>query len=398
MRTLLLTLVCIGIGFGIAKIQHDQRIAKIENFLGPAEGEIDAAINAALAKSESGRIEVVNGEDLDFGTMMKGTKRSHTFVFKNVGTANVDVWYKSSTCKCTVGKLDRKTLVPNETVDVALEWLAEGGIDEFAQTATIGSTAPDQEEIKLTIHGKIGRNFVFDPPSHNIGDFLSSQETVINGKLYSFEETPLNVSTIAWPDAVLSKKIHGEVVEIKKLEKNEVPEFADARYCLDFKIIMAPGIPAGPVSGNIVLARSSGVANEEPELLSYHITGRCVTPIRIIAGPDYNERRNIFDLGSAKSSEGLKKSFMIGIKNEDASKINLRVGKVIPKDHLKVTIGEPKVSDVQKIYPITLEVPPGSPPLEFGGSFSKDFGKIVLESDMEIAPQIPMFIKLRITE
>jgi hypothetical protein len=147
------------------------------------------------------------------------------------------------------------------------------------------------------------------------------------------------------------------------------------------------------------LARGSTIENRgDPEMLSYGITGRCVTPVRVIAGNDYNEKRNIFDLGSAKARDGIKKSFMIAIMTKDAPNVKVTVGKVIPKDRVTVTIGEVKVSEVQRIFPITVEVAPGGEPIEFGGTFSSDFGKIVLETDMDIAPQIPMFIKFRLTE
>jgi hypothetical protein len=146
------------------------------------------------------------------------------------------------------------------------------------------------------------------------------------------------------------------------------------------------------------IGRRNEAGGQEEEFLFYNIRGRVVTPIRVIAGDDYNETRNILTMGAAKSSQGLKKSFMLSIRTEDfQGDPNVRVGKVIP-EQIKATIGTPKVSATQRIYPILLEIPPGSDPVEFDGTFSKDFGKIVIETDMESSPTIPMYLKFRVTE
>jgi hypothetical protein len=47
---------------------------------------------------------------------------------------------------------------------------------------------------------------------------------------------------------------------------------------------------------------------------------------------------------------------------------------------------------------VTLEIPAGTEPIELDGTFSKDFGKIVFETDIESSPTIPIFLKFRVTE
>ena len=151
----------------------------------------------------------------------------------------------------------------------------------------------------------------------------------------------------------------------------------------------------------MVFVKKSEKEDAKEETINFPIIGRSVAPIRVIAGPDYNEEKNIFDLSTAKSVDGLKKSFVIAIKNEEAPNIEIKLGKISPakaEEALKVTIAELKVSPKQKMFSITLEIPAGTPPLEFAGAYGKDFAKIVLETNMESAPQFPMFIKFRISE
>jgi len=404
MRTLLLILSCIGVGYLIAKIQHENRVSKMVNAMGNNEAvgitSQKEAIQAAIrqeASTKAGKIDVVNGADLDFGMMMKGTKRSHKFVFKNVGEANARVWFKTSSCKCTIGKFKEANLAPGEETEVELEWKAEGGTGEFAQSATVGTDCPNQEEVKLTIHGEIGQAYVFDPPPYNHGDIFSNQETEIPFTIYSFQEGPMNLGTGAVKDSILSKRIKVELEEEQELAKGEIPKMESARRLIKGKIRILPGVAAGPINIDIHIVRKQ-IDSPQEEFLTYNVRGRVVTPIRVIAGDDYNETRNVLSLGSATSASGLKKSFMIAIRNEDSKKDpNVRIGKVVPSQ-LKASIGEPKISPNQRIYPITLEIPPGSEPIELDGTFSKDFGKIVIETDVETSPEIPIFLKFRITE
>lgn len=400
MRTFILLLVCIGIGYGIATMQFQSLTSGTQSILGP-DADMESAIRKAKStEAKPGKIEVVGGTELDFGTMRLGTKRSHSFVFRNVGESPVDVVYKSSSCKCTVGKLDSKTLNPGEQTQVDLEWLAEGVFNDFAQTATIGTNAPDQEEIKLTIKGKIGQAYVFDPSPIDFRDFLASEEHELKGRLYSFEEGMIQVTSASWSDEKTASKILCELGEPKKLQAGEIAEYSDANSYVNFKIKLKKGVPAGALSGNMVFNKKSDQPDSKEQQINLPIQGRSVSPIRIIAGNDFNEERNIFDLGSAKSKVGLKKSFVLAIKDDKAGEIQLTL-EPLPtaiEGKLKVTIAELKSTQKQKMFSVTLEVAPGTAPIEFAGAYGKDFAKIVLETNMESAPKFPMYIKFRISE
>ena len=400
MRTFLLLLVCVGVGYGIATMQFQALTSGTQSILG-MEADMESAIRKAKStEAKPGKIEVVGGTELDFGTMRLGTKRSHSFVFRNVGESPVDVVYKSSSCKCTVGKLDSKTLNPGEQTQVDLEWLAEGVFNDFAQTATIGTNAPDQEEIKLTIKGKIGQSYVFEPSPMDFRDFLASEEHEMKGRLYSFEEGVIQVSSASWSDENIASKIICEIEEPKVLQAGEIAEYSDAHSYVNFKIKLKKGVPSGPLSGNMVFNKKSDKPDAKEQQINLPIQGRCVSPIRVIAGSDFNEDRNIFNLGTAKSSVGLKKSIVLAIKDEQAGEIKVTF-EPLPatlEGKLNVTVAELKSTQKQKMFSVTFEVPPGTAPIEFAGAFGKDFAKIVLETNMESAPKFPMYIKFRISE
>ena len=169
---------------------------------------------------------------------------------------------------------------------------------------------------------------------------------------------------------------------------------------MDFTVTLSRGVPSGRFSGNVALTYS-GESSGETEQFNFPVRGRSVTVVTVVGGNDYNEEKNTLSLGSASSNVGLKKSFLLKVKNEGDVVPVVKLGKITPNaaaDVLKVKIGEPTVSASQRIFPVTLEVPPGSPACEMAGAYGKDFAKIVLETNIESAPEFPMFIKFRITD
>ena len=291
MRSLLLLISCIGLGFGLAKFDHDRRFSGVKNLMGSAKG----------VSTEAGS-DAIQSEVQKLNTQKVGKI--------TVGEADAKIWFKASTCKCTVGKFTDATLKPGEQTDVELEWKAESVLDDFSQTATIGSDCPSQEELKLVIRGRIGQAYVFDPPAHSVGDLLSSQQNEIKFRIYSFQSVPLQIGGGQVKDSILSKKVRFEAEEEVVIEPGQFPDLADARRYTDCKMTLLPGLPAGPLNLDLQITRRAEGGPEE-EFLFYNVRGRVITPIRIIAGDDYNETRNILTIGTAKSSQGIKKSFML---------------------------------------------------------------------------------------
>ncbi|MCU0715285.1 MAG: DUF1573 domain-containing protein [Pirellula sp.] len=397
---LILILLCVGLGFGIATSEISRRTAGIKHVYGVVE-DMDAALAIALKEEpkDLALIEVVGGPELDFGTMKKGTRRSHKFVFKNVGESSADVWFKTSSCKCTVGKFEKATLKPGETTEVELEWIVEGLGGDFAQTATIGTSAPRQEEIKLTIKGRIGEALMFEPSILDLGEFMSNETHEFKGRLFSFEELPLEVPSASVGDTSISSKFKVSLEQPRKPEPNEFPNYGEARQVLEFKVTIEKGVPSGNISTNLMFARY--FKNGESESIPLKIIGRCVNPIRIIAGNDYDEERDVLKMGSGTTKEGLKKSFLLAVKTTEYPDANITFNRVTPEsisDKVKVVIGEPQVTKSQKIFPITVEIPAGTEPVELNGLFGKDFGKVVFDTNMENSPEESIYLQFKISE
>ncbi len=51
------------------------------------------------------KVEVPGPLTYEFGTMSQLTTGKHAWEFKNLGDADLELWFESSTCSCTVAKL-----------------------------------------------------------------------------------------------------------------------------------------------------------------------------------------------------------------------------------------------------------------------------------------------------
>jgi hypothetical protein len=400
MRTLILILACLGVGYAIAKYRVDTDVERITNLMGNV-----ADIESEIAKAKSvaelpGKIEVIGGMNYNFGTMKQGSKRAHSFTFKNTGSKPVRLAYKASSCKCTVGKLDDSLLQPLAETDVEMEWYAEKGNSDFSQTATIGTDAPGQEEIKLTVSGRIGVGQVFSPAYLEFGDCLATEEKSFDVTLFSFEDSIPDIVLGAWNGSDLVDKFKVDIGEIRKPKENEFPDYADAKYVVFFKVNLLKGVRSGRFSGEIVL---QGKDSPQSKLGVARIpaNGRSISTISVVGGPDYAEEANTLNLGSASTKIGLKKGFLVKLKTLDGSTPTIKVKSVEPElaeRVCKVTIGEPKVSGNQSMFPVVVEIPAGTAPCEIRGMYSKDFAKIVFETNVENAIEYPMYVKFMLTE
>ena len=336
------------------------------------------------------QVEVVGGTDFDFGNMKRGTSRSHEFIFKNTGLAPLKLAVKNSTCKCTVGSVTEDYIAPGAQAPVKLTWTAEGILPEFGQTATITTTDLRMREVKLTITGRIGDNYVLDPGFITLGEFSSNESVERKFQLFSYENKPLEVVGY-WGDPDL-KLVHVEH-EIRKIELGSIPAHKDAFYVADFTLTIDPNMTAGPINGQVRLTVGP---DEYP--MSVQTTGRCVSDLRIVAGNNYDEEKNLLAMGNFTSKDGGNLSFFVSALN-NGKDVTLEVGDISPAevvDAVNIVVGTPIVSARKTLFPITINIPPGTAPIDRDGSSPTNFAQVDFKSNIKNSSEITMFFKFKV--
>jgi Protein of unknown function (DUF1573) len=339
------------------------------------------------------KVEIIGGSVFDFGTMLKGTQRSHDFKIRNSGKATLLLEVLRSTCKCTIGSLEKSSLEPGEETVVKLTWKGEGILDDFSQTATIGTNDDRSREVQLTVVGKIGNTYMAVPGEINLGEFSSRDSFQKTFRVYSLEDTPL-VANAYWAD-LDQDKITASCTT-RKLASNEVPEYADARYVAEGIISVSPGVPTGPLNGQIHIE-----IGEDQFPMAIRCTGTCVSELRILAGANYSQKSNKLDLRRVSSAEGLTTKFHIVARNTDNKKIEVKLKEILPVEAaqvLQVEVGDSLAKAQQTLFPVTIKIPKDVPQVSYSGGKTDKTIKLMFETNIETAREFPLQVLLTITE
>ncbi len=122
----------------------------------------------------------------EFGAMALNEEKKHTFSIKNEGRGPLDLEVGPSSCKCTVGSLSKKKVMPGESVDVELTWRGKEVQTNFAQWATIWTSDPDAPDIQFKVYGKVVEKYVVVPEkAWHAGHVTDVQEGVVTGQIAS---------------------------------------------------------------------------------------------------------------------------------------------------------------------------------------------------------------------
>jgi hypothetical protein len=119
--------------------------------------------------------------------------------------------------------------------------------------------------------------------------------------------------------------------------------------------------------------------------------------LRIVAGPDYNERANVFNAGVFVSEQGGEKLFWIAARNKEGKQIDLKLKKITPEnllDAFDVIIGEPTRNPTQTLFPVRIRVPKGCREIARGGTSPDNFIKLFFKTDLDEASEISLYMKL----
>jgi hypothetical protein len=154
----------------------------------PKEDDEKKPKRPPLAEAEKGPLpKAVTGSRVyEFGAMALNEEKKHTFSIKNAGQGPLNLEVGPSSCKCTVGTLSKKKVMPGESVDVELTWRGKEVQMNFAQYATIWTNDPDAPDIQFKVYGKVVEKYVVVPEkAWHAGHVTDVQEGVTTGQVAS---------------------------------------------------------------------------------------------------------------------------------------------------------------------------------------------------------------------
>ncbi len=197
--------------------------------------------------------KVVIDEDLifDFGKMSQHDQGSHTWLIKNEGEVDLDLWIAGQpTCSCTIAKLEggkKATIKPGVATTIDLSWNTKEFHDDYSQGASFGTNDPRMPTFSLNVKGKVYPPVVVMPPEMIQFPRISNEESHhAKFAVYSEERPGLKVLkvTSSKPDLI--------VAQTRELTADEVKQLKITRGTM-VMVEVKPGMPLGLFHEELVI-------------------------------------------------------------------------------------------------------------------------------------------------
>jgi len=368
----------------------------------PVRSEI---ANRELSPDQMPKIEVIGGEQFDFGVMEPGAEGKHSFVVRNVGKGPLELEVAGSTCKCTVGSLKDATLEPGEQTEIDLTWVTKSVGEEFGQSAILKTNDPTRGELNLVIRGRVISSMTMVPRTFSFGDVESGETIVLESVIYSFSKTPIVAvkHSFSNPDITQRSTFHVEEVSV---ESTGNQEYKSATQAFKLRIEIAPGLRQGPLRDNfsfgfVPKSAIDDAGNYDDEVLfqfNAETTGKIVGAITLL------ESRRVFNGESGyfytmgevdpKSDTPYRANIMLRGPKRDSTKLS--IGDVKPAGILRAELGEPVGRSSTVLIPLTLSIDPAAEPIDRMGRGTDDYGVVTIQTDDPTMSPLELKVRFKV--
>lgn len=387
-RLLVLIVISLGLGTILGNLQSMKGNGVEERFY-LADSPDAPKIKSTAENVGVAAVELPEGSSFKFGTMKHGTSMSHEFPIKNVGTAPLIIKNTGSTCKCTVGNLNKEVLMPGESEMIKLEWRGVAVNSNYAQTATFQTNCLKHQELKFQVEGAVIDSFVLKPSEIGLGDFPADTGTSREFSVFCYTEG-VDLSRFEWSNPDTAKYIK---LEHSEFSPSEDPDNAKALKAYKVKLEVLPGITLGNFSGNVLLH-----TNNELDRLELRVGGRSVSDMSIIAGSLYNAEMGILNLDKVNAAEGMSMSLWLVLRGEEHATTEVTAEQDNASDSLTVSVGEKRVEKTRTLVPIKFEVPKGAKEAYYPGTGKGTFVRVLLKANSSKPTELPIHVKLIVTK
>jgi hypothetical protein len=381
-------IIFVGVAAGVSSAWLE--VANVANQFEPHNQS--AGATAAIGSEKAGpKAAIVDGTDFDFGVGQRQTTMNHTFVIRNDGDEPLKLQKGATTCKCTLSDLKTGDVPPGGTAEVRLEWKLITMGEQFRQTAEIHTNDLRRPTLSLTVHGTVTDLVRLEPRDLVLSNVTANDGVRATVHLYGFKIKELQVLSHAFTNQNTAPYYS---LDWKPIAADELREKQGATIGLTGTLTVKPGLPLGPINQTIQLKTNV----TEVDKLELEISGSVVSDISIVGPNQFSEKHSLLMLGVVERALGAKATLRILVKGPHRQDVKLTVHEVDPADVLNASLGEAQEINAGAIrmYPLEIEVRPGSRLINRMGSEQAKYGKIVLESTHPTVKQIPINVKFAV--
>jgi hypothetical protein len=333
-----------------------------------------------------------------FGTIGAGQEGSHEFVIRNAGKAPLAITKGATSCSCTVSDFEasegaadgaRKVVEPGGETKVRLKWRGKGSGGPFRQQATVFTNDPRRPEIAFVIEGTVVPTWKAVPESIVLSQLSAGAASRATARIFTFGTEPPEIGSLMLADP---QAAHFFSLSTEPLSPSEIAAETGASGGFMLAVDVKPGLPIGPLRHSIAMQ----LRIPEEVIAELPLEGSVVGDLAL-AGSAWDSSRQALLLGTVSGKVGSHAQFFLTAKGPHRASIKPVVREVVPGS-LQVDVGEGKPVGSGGVIriPISITIPPGSPPANHRCSQQAPAGRIVLDTGHPDSPtlSIPVCIAI----
>ncbi len=326
----------------------------------------------------------VDSMTYDFGAMQRGTTKEHAFKVTNNGTKPLVLENLGTTCKCTAFKLPPKPILPGESGDVELTWIAKSLPGQFRQTATLGTSDPRSRRVELTVEGVVTDVSGVEPKEWFFDKLHPGEQRTESVYVMSYNDDDMEILSAELDSDDVGDEFQ---VDLTKVTKDELP---DAKAKSGYRVDVTPNksLALGPIQQWVVLKTTIEGAEE----FSVPIHGTAVGDIEIRGPSAWNDVIGAVHMGDIQSADGAQVRLFLSIKGDHTEGIVFDVAEKDPES-LEIELGELKSTRSGAMVPLTVRVPKGLPAAIRNGTGQGEAGRVVLKTNHPLNPEISFGVR-----
>ncbi|HJN07206.1 MAG: DUF1573 domain-containing protein [Pirellulaceae bacterium] len=338
------------------------------------------------------RAVVVGESTFDFGTLEKKQTGTCTFKIRNESVAPLTVDLEGVSCGlCITTELEQTDVPSGEEFEFKVNYTTHKDGPEFAEHVEMRTSDPENLVIRFTITGFVGQSIRFSRQEISLGSIAAGEDVSTDFRIYGYDDDPIEI--------VAQEFITKESAEHFSLELTplELDEFKDeeprAKSAVQARLTMTRGRPLGPVRQVLRTTAQMGDKSAAAEIVIQAIV---VSDIVLIGGNNFNKESSLVQFRSILSTVDHSTTLQIRIRGPYRDDVKLSVGTIDPANVLTATIGEPTILGSGYLYPLTITIPKGAPPVNRLGSQQGKVGVVNIETTHPSAKQLPIYVSFAI--
>ena len=362
---------------------------------GPDCNGADAGPSPIAPPGRTGPKVLVDEEQYNFGKIDVGVDGRHAFEFTNVGDKPLVLTSGKTTCGCCTCvcnvRIPDGVVAPGDSAQVTLEWKSKLYVGPFRQTATILTNDPDRREVTLLIAGRFAGPVGVVPSQVSFSSLRLGQSELSEVHVYNYLKEPLDI--IGYE---LSNPQSAEFFDVtwNRLSTEQLQREKEAQGGYLVRIAVRPGLSVGAFQQGIVLRTNS----KSVPRVDIPVQGLVVNDISI-TGRGWNAQTGVLAMGTVKSGEGADWPLLIVVRGPHAKDIRLKHIRSVPS-WLVVEFEPTRYLDETAISltRLKIRVPPGSPPSLHLGAERGEPGRVTIQSDPPLLPELNLQVRFAVCD